>query len=111
MLYVGLAALAVASVVATRAYSFRFADGSFSLHAPFWIAWPRGFARLMWIWGWIAAAILAMRYREADVRKAAIAALAWIAVALLPYSFLTYSTQIPSRQTYLASAGWLACSD
>jgi len=26
-------------------------------------------------------------------------------LALLPYSFLTYSTAIPSRQTYLASAG------
>jgi hypothetical protein len=26
-------------------------------------------------------------------------------MALAPYSFLTYSTQIPSRQTYLASAG------
>jgi len=26
-------------------------------------------------------------------------------LALIPYSFLTYSTQIPSRQTYLASAG------
>jgi hypothetical protein len=28
-----------------------------------------------------------------------------MAVALIPYSFLTYSTEIPSRQTYLASAG------
>jgi hypothetical protein len=105
LLYVGLAALAVASVAATRAYSFRFADGSFSLHAPFWITWLRGFARLMWIWGWVAAAILAIRYREVNARNPAIAALSWIAIALLPYSFLTYSTQIPSRQTYLASAG------
>ena len=108
LLYVALAALAVASVAATRAYSFRFADGSFSLHAPFWITWPRGFARLMWIWGWVAAAILAIRWYEAEARKALIAALAWIAIALLPYSFLTYSTQIPSRQTYLASAGLAA---
>jgi hypothetical protein len=103
--YLVLAVLAVASVASTRTYSFRFADGSFSLHAPFWITWPRGFARLMWVWGWIAAAILAIRCREANVRKTAIRAAAWIALALLPYSFLTYSTQIPSRQTYLASAG------
>lgn len=108
LLYVALAALAVASVVATRAYSFRFADGSFSLGAPFWITWPRGFARIMWIWGWVMAAILAIRWPEAKTRQAAIAALAWIAIALLPYSFLTYSTQIPSRQTYLASAGLAA---
>jgi small-conductance mechanosensitive channel len=32
-------------------------------------------------------------------------ALAWIGIALIPYSFLTYSRQIPSRQTYLASFG------
>ncbi len=108
LLYVALVAFAVASVVATRAYSFRFADGSFSLHAPFWITWPRGFARLMWIWGWVAAAIVGLRWREAKVRQTTIAALAWIAIALLPYSFLTYSTQIPSRQTYLASAGLAA---
>jgi hypothetical protein len=31
--------------------------------------------------------------------------LAWIGVGLAPYSFLLYSTRIPSRQTYLASAG------
>ena len=33
------------------------------------------------------------------------AALSWIGIALIPYSFLTYSRQIPSRQTYLASFG------
>jgi hypothetical protein len=38
-------------------------------------------------------------------KHAAASALAWIGVALVPYSFLTYSTRIPSRQTYLASAG------
>jgi len=108
LLYVGLAALAVASLLATRSYSFRFSDGSFSLHAPFWITWPHGFARLMWIWGWVAAALVAIRYHRAEASKAAIAALAWIAIALLPYSFLTYSIQIPSRQTYLASAGLAA---
>jgi hypothetical protein len=108
LLYVALAAGAVVVVTATRTYSFRFSDGSFSLGAPFWITWPRGFARLMWIWGWVAAAIVAIRWREAKARNAAIAAFAWIAIALLPYSFLTYSTQIPSRQTYLASAGLAA---
>jgi hypothetical protein len=108
LLYIALAAGAVAALTATRAYSFRFSDGSFSLAAPFWITWPRGFARLMWIWGWVAVAIVAIRRREAELRNAAIASLAWIAIALLPYSFLTYSTQIPSRQTYLASAGLAA---
>ena len=46
-----LAALAVASIFATRSYSFRFSDGSFSLHAPFWITWPHSYFRVLWIWG------------------------------------------------------------
>jgi hypothetical protein len=102
--HAALVALAVASIAAGRAYSFRFSDGSFSLHAPFWITWPHSFARLLWIWGW-AAAIAIVLSRERRLERAALFALAWIGVALVPYSFLTYSTQIPSRQTYLASAG------
>ena len=99
-----LAAVAVASVVATRSYSFRFSDGSFSLHAPFWITWARSYFRLLWIWGLVAAVGVALA-RDRELRRSALVAAAWIGIALLPYSFLTYSTQIPSRQTYLASAG------
>ena len=40
-----------------------------------------------------------------ELRRGVLLALAWIGIALVPYSFLTYSTQIPSRQVYLASAG------
>jgi hypothetical protein len=29
----------------------------------------------------------------------------WAGLSLVPYSFLTYATRIPSRQVYLASAG------
>jgi hypothetical protein len=100
-----LAALAVGSVAVSRASSFRFSDGSFSLAAPFWITWPRAMARLLWPWGWLAGAVL-WRGRNRSLTVAALSrGLIWIGVALLPYSFLTYSTQIPSRQTYLASAG------
>jgi len=102
--YAALAALALVEVVASRDISFRFSDGSFSWHAPFWITWPRNYSRVLWIWGLVAAgAILAARDRE--LRRSAMVALAWIGIGLAPYSFLTYSTQIPSRQTYLASAG------
>ncbi|HMD70904.1 MAG TPA: hypothetical protein VKF41_06145 [Bryobacteraceae bacterium] len=99
-----LAAVAAGSIFATRSYSFRFSDGSFSLHAPFWITWPHSYFRILWIWGLLAgAAILAAR--DGGLRRSALVALAWIGIALAPYSFLTYSTAIPSRQTYLASAG------
>lgn len=103
--YAAVAALALASIAVTSAYSFRFSDGSFSLHAPFWITWPRGFVRVLWIWGFVAAAVVAFRWKDRKLRTAAFLALTWMGIALAPYSFLTYSTQIPSRQTYLASAG------
>ena len=99
-----LAAIVTGSIFLTRDSSFRFADGSFSLHAPFWITWPRGIFRVMWIWGWISAAILWFR-GDGEQRRSAALAVAWIAIALVPYSFLTYSTAIPSRQTYLATVG------
>jgi len=99
-----LAAVAMASIFATRSYSFRFSDGSFSLHAPFWVTWPHSYFRVLWIWGLLAGgAILAAR--DGGLWRSALVALAWIGLALAPYSFLTYSTAIPSRQTYLASAG------
>ena len=98
--HAALCLLAAASVAQSHTNSFRFNDGSFSLHAPFWLTWPRSFARLLWVWGW-AGLIGAWVARE----RIAWRALAWAGLALMPYSFLTYSTQIPSRQTYLATAG------
>jgi hypothetical protein len=92
-----LAGLAVLSLTA-RSDNFRLTDGSFSLHAPFWLTWPRSIARLLWFWGWLALVVV-------RVRRTAALALAWIAIAFVPYIFLTYSTAIPSRQTYLASVG------
>jgi hypothetical protein len=102
--YAVLTALALLSIAESRANSFRFSDGSFSLHAPFWITWPRSYARLLWVWGWAAAAAIAI-FGDRRVKRSAGLALAWMGIALVPYIFLTYSTAIPSRQTYLASAG------
>lgn len=102
--HAALVCIALISLWSTRAYSFRFSDGSFSLAAPFWITWTRGMLRLLWPWGWMALGA-AMWMRERKRKPAVWEGLAWMAIALAPYSFLTYSTQIPSRQTYLASAG------
>ncbi len=102
--HMALVLLALASIAQSRSNSFRFSDGSFSLHAPLWFIWPYGMARLLWIWGWPALVVLFV-LGDARLRRGALAALAWMGVALVPYSFLTYSTQIPSRQVYLASAG------
>ncbi len=99
-----LTGVAVVSILATRGQSFRFSDGSFSLHAPFWLIWPYGIARALGICGWLALAALLWR-RAPGAGRPVLLALAWIGVALVPYSFLTYSRQIPSRQTYLAGFG------
>ncbi|MGD0500770.1 MAG: hypothetical protein ABSC23_20330 [Bryobacteraceae bacterium] len=99
-----LSALALASIAESRASSFRFSDGSFSLHAPFWSTLPINVARVLGLWGGLACVAILL-FRSAELRKSAGFALAWIVIALAPYSFLTYSRQIPSRQTYLASFG------
>ena len=106
---VALVLLALGSIAVSRSNSFRFSDGSFSLHAPFWITWPYGIARILWIWGWPAVIVVVLSrergLQRSELRRSGLVALAWIGIGLAPYSFLTYSTQIPSRQTYLASAG------
>jgi hypothetical protein len=99
-----LSIAAALSIAAGHTSSFRFSDGSFSFHAPFWITWPRSYARLLWFWGWLALGVLLWKKNF----RGAVLPLAWIGCALIPYSFLTYSSQIPSRQVYLASFGLAA---
>ena len=87
-----------------RSYSFRFQDGSFSLHAPFWLIWPLNFARLFWFWG-LLSLIAILIWKPAGYRTILALACTWIGLSLIPYSFLTYSRRIPSRQLHLASVG------
>lgn len=102
--YAVLAALVTLSIAETRSYSFRFNDGSFSLHAPFWRIWPENVARLFWFWG-LLAVIAILAWKPRGYGSIFRIGFAWIGLTLLPYSFLTYSTRIPSRQFYLASVG------
>jgi hypothetical protein len=53
------------AIYGTRSYSFRFHDGSFSLHAPVWITLPHTLGRLLWPWGILSLiAIIVWRARE-----------------------------------------------
>ncbi len=92
------------AIYETRAYSFRFRDGSFSLHAPVWITLPSTFWRLFWPWGIISLVGIVI-WRAHEWRRLIAFGAAWAGISLLPYSFLTYMTTAPSRQTYLASVG------
>lgn len=93
----------VAAYVA-RSSHLHFNDGTFSLNAPFLLTLANSTGRLLWIWGLAALLVLAALDRARLARMAAIA-LPWIVVTFLPYSFLTYMPRVPSRHTYLASAG------
>jgi len=106
-LALGFAAFALFAV--TGRNSFRYSDGSFSLHSPFIATWIRNVGRVLWIWGVASLAVLAHYRRERELLRAAAIALLWIGIGLLPYCFLTYSSQISSRQTYLAS-NWLGAA-
>jgi hypothetical protein len=84
-------------------------DNRFSLSAPWLRVLLNSWWRLLFVWGLAALAILLWVGNRTDRRLVSAASL-WMILGLLPYSFLTYMLQIPSRQTYLASAGlaWLA---
>lgn len=79
-------------------------DIRFSIWAPWPLVIVKSWWRMMFVPGLIAVAMLWWTGQRADWRKAGIA-LAWMVLAIIPYSFLTYMTQIASRHTYIASAG------
>jgi hypothetical protein len=92
-------------IISHRATHYHFNDaGTFSIGAPFWVVWPRSYLRLLWVWGLVSVVTLAALRDKAWLRLGGVAAL-WIAITLLPYSFLTYMPHVPSRHTYFASAG------
>ena len=60
--------------------------------------------RLAFPWFYLAV-ILTLRHQRSWPRNAVGATLAWMALGLLPYLFLTYQDHLPSRQLYLPSMG------
>jgi hypothetical protein len=99
-----VAAAYFATIYLARSGHQHFHDGTFVLDAPVWRTVAFSTARLFWFWGLLAAATL-MLFRNRERLRLLALAMAWIAIAFLPYSFLTYMNFVPSRHTYLASAG------
>jgi hypothetical protein len=106
-----LAAVYVGLNFAGRSLNHHYWDGTFSLKAPFWFTLPNSGLRLLWIWGVVAVACLLI-WRRREWARLGLLAGCWIVVTLLPYSFLTYMTRVPSRHRYLASVGlaWLVAA-
>lgn len=90
------------SIHGARDTHLHFNDGTFSLSAPFWTTELRTIARLLGVWG--AAALIILVAWKRDWRCLA-GCFVWMAITLLPYSFLTYQGMAPSRHTYLAAVG------
>jgi hypothetical protein len=59
---------------------------------------------LFWFWGF-ASVLALLVLRPSRWRRTLLFAAVWIVLTFLPYSFLTYMPRVPSRHTYLASAG------
>jgi hypothetical protein len=83
-------------------------DTRFALSAPWLLILLNSWWRLLFVWGLLAIAALLWLPKRGDRRLLAISSL-WIVATLFPYCFLTYQLQVPSRLTYIASAGlaWL----
>jgi hypothetical protein len=99
------AAVYFALIFAARKTHLHFNDaGTFSLTAPFPAVLLRSAVRLIGVWGGIAA-VSFLWWRPRHWMRVLIFAACWLAITLLPYSFLTYMPHVPSRHTYLASMG------
>jgi hypothetical protein len=78
-------------------------DGTFDWRAPFWLTVPHSILRMLWFWGGAALVVIAVVGWRSRLRLVCGCVVVMV-VTLVPYSFLTYMTRVPSRHTYLASA-------
>jgi hypothetical protein len=96
-----------AMFVLTLAGNFQVGNRTYmpGFHAAFVLL--KSLHRLFWPWAYlIAILVLAVKRTIPDWQRAA----AWgslIVAALLPYLFVTYTDNVPSRQVYMASAVFL----
>lgn len=100
-----LATVYVAGIFAARNDHLHFNDGTFSLEAPVAAVWARSLLRLFRITGMASLLVLAWTGAWREWMPKLKIGLGWAGLALIPYCFLTYMPHIPSRHSYLASAG------
>jgi hypothetical protein len=96
-----------AMFVLTLAGNFQVGNGTYLPGPHAALVLFKSLHRLFWPWGYaVVIALLIVKKTIPDWRRAA----AWcslVVAAMLPYIFVTYTDNIPSRQVYLASAAFL----
>ncbi|HET9217922.1 MAG TPA: hypothetical protein VFR18_13140, partial [Terriglobia bacterium] len=89
--------------LSTLSANFQVGQGTYALSFRGALVLLKSLHRLFWPWGYaIALAAIVANRGKLSWRFPGWAAL--IPVTMLPYIFVTYTNNIPSRQTYLASA-------
>jgi hypothetical protein len=108
--YLGLIPFAVFAGIYTLATfsaskeHLHFNDGTFAMQLGFVPVALWSVTRTYWVWGIPALAFVYYHTGEKG-RRMMILCLGWSLLTVLPYSFLTYMPQIPSRHAYLPTLG------
>lgn len=92
--------------ILTLSVNFQLGHGTYALGPQGLLVLIKSLHRLIWPWGYLVVAAVLLSYGWRPNRQAAHWALL-IPVVMLPYIFVRYAANIPSRQTYLASALFL----
>ena len=78
--------------------------GLYAFKAHAFLVLGRSFHRLVFPWLYVAILVFVLHERRGPP-PALGTGIAWMAIGLLPYIFLTYQNHVPSRHEYLASMG------
>jgi len=88
--------------ILTLSANFQLTHGTYALGPRGLVVLFKSLHRLVWPWGYLVIVLMLLSQRGRLNRHVADWALL-IPLAMLPYMFVRYTTNIPSRQTYLAS--------
>lgn len=92
--------------ILTLSVNFQLGHGTYALGPQGFLVLFKSLHRLIWPWGYlvVVAVLLSQGWR---MNRRAVDWALLIPLAMLPYIFVRYTANIPSRQTYLASALFL----
>jgi hypothetical protein len=91
--------------ILTLSVNFQLGHGTYALSPQGLLVLFKSFHRLIWPWGYLVT--VAMFLSQGRPSRRAVDWALLIPLTMLPYIFVRYTTNIPSRQTYLASVLFL----